>query len=158
MKTLNNTDDMKKSSIAPMLHGFIIYIVLTAAVCLALSACSNSGQQSDLWENAIYTQDTELGSGAKTIAVEVKAEEKAVTFKINTDKKTVGDALSEHKLISGEKSAYGLYVKFVNGIEADYNKTKSFWAFSKNGESMMTGVDGEEITDGSHYEFVYTKQ
>ena len=88
----------------------------------------------------------------------VKAEEKVVTFKINTDKKTVGDALSEHKLISGEKSAYGLYVKFVNGIEADYNKTKSFWAFSKNGESMMTGVDGEEITDGSHYEFVYTKQ
>ena len=90
--------------------GFIIYIVLAAVICLGLSACSNSGQQSDLWENAIYTQDTELGSGAKTITVEVKAEEKSVTFKINTDKKTVGEALLEHNLISGDKSAYGLYV------------------------------------------------
>ena len=63
----------------------------------------------------------------------------------------------ENELVSGEQGAYGLYVKFINGIEADYDKDKSFWAFTKDGEQLLTGVDGEEISDGAHYELVYTK-
>ena len=35
--------------------------------------------------------------------------------------------------------------------------TPSIVAFTKNGEMMMTGVDGTAITDGEHYELVYTK-
>jgi len=137
---------------------FVLCTLLIIVVCANLSACGNSRTENDLWDNATYNEDTELGNGAKTLFVEVEAEDKSITFKINTDKKTVGEALLEHDLISGDEGAYGLYVKIVNGIEADYNKTKSFWAFCKNGESLMTGVDGEEISDGNHYEFVYTKQ
>ena len=102
-------------------------------------------------------EDTELGDGEKTIMVEVVAEDKSVTFTIHSDKSTLGEVLLEHTLIEGENGAYGLYVKKVNGILADYGKNKCYWGLYKNGESLMSGVDGVEISDGEHYEIVYTK-
>ena len=92
-----------------------------------------------------------------TVEVEVRVEDKSVTFTISTDGATLGDALLEHGLIEGESGAYGLYVKRVNGILADYDVDASYWSFYKGGEYLMTGVDGEYITDGAHYEIVYTK-
>ena len=78
-------------------------------------------------------------------------------FDIESDKETVGEALKEHELISGEEGAYGIYIKSVNGITADYNVDKSYWAFEKGGEQMMTGVDDAKISDGDRYALVYTK-
>lgn len=135
----------------------IASVVLVVLLCLGVSACSKTETNIDLWKNATYTEDTELGKGAKTVLVEVAAEDKSVTFTINSDKSILGDALAEHKLIEGEKGAYGLYVKKVNGIEADYDKNKAYWGINKNGEGLMTGVDGVKFKDGEHYEFVYTK-
>lgn len=135
----------------------IVSVVLVVLLCLGVSACSKTETNVDLWKNATYTEDTELGDGAKTVLIEVAAEDKSVTFTINSDKSILGDALAEHKLIEGEKGAYGLYVKKVNGIEADYDKNKAYWGINKNGEGLMTGVDGVKFKDGEHYEFVYTK-
>ena len=115
---------------------------------------SQAENQNDIWTNALYQNDTEIGEGAKTVQVEVKAGEKSVTFTIHTDKETLGDALLEHNLIAGEEGAFGLYVKLVNGIEADYDKDGTYWAFYKNGEMMMVGVDGAVIADGEHYELI----
>ena len=131
---------------------FLIVIVL----CLSLWACGQTNN-TDVWSEAIYTEDTELGEGEKTVMVEVIAEDKSVTFTIRSDKDILGDALAEHGLIEGEQGAYGLYVKKVNGITADYDINQTYWGFNKNGESMMTGVDGEEFKDGEHYELIYTK-
>lgn len=128
-------------------------ISLLLLVCIALTAC-NTVSAEGLWENATYRRDTELGTGAKTVLVEVKAGEDSVTFTIHTDKEMLGDALLEHNLIAGEEGAYGLYVKLVNGIEADYDKDGSYWGFYKNGEMMLVGVDGAVIADGEHYELV----
>ena len=72
-------------------------------------------------------------------------------------KETVGEALEEHGLVSGEEGPYGLYIKKVNGITADYDIDQSYWSFNKNGEYMMTGADKTEIENGAHYELVYTK-
>lgn len=110
-----------------------------------------------LWKDATVTEDTTYGEGAVTIQVEVKAEDKSVTLTIKTDKETLGDALTEHNLVDGEKSDYGLYVKQVIGMTADYDVDQSYWSFYKNGEMMMTGVDGENISDGAHYEIIYAK-
>ena len=115
---------------------------------------SQAENQNGIWTNALYQNDTEIGEGAKTVQVEVKAGDKSVTFTVHTDKETLGDALLEHNLIAGEEGAYGLYVKLVNGIEADYDKDGTYWAFYKNGEMMMVGVDGAVITDGEHYELI----
>jgi hypothetical protein len=110
-----------------------------------------------LWKNATYLKDTELGTGSKTIYVEVKVDDKSVTFTIHTDKTILGDALLDHGLIAGENGMYGLYVKTVNGMLADYDVDASYWSFYKGGEMMMTGVDGESISGGEHYEIIYAK-
>lgn len=136
---------------------FVSTLLLIAIMCMSLCACGDQTYEKGLWENATYTENAEFGNGSKTVLVEVKAEDRSVTFKINTDKETLGEALVEHNLISGENGAYGLYVKVVNGIAADYNINQTYWALTKNGESVQSGVDGVGILDGEHYELLYTK-
>jgi len=133
-------------------------IVLAVLLVSALCACTNTETVSDLWDNAVYTADTEFGSGEKTVVVTLTVNENSVKFTLKTDKDTLGDALTEHKLIDGEKGAYGLYVKKVNGITADYDVDKSYWSFTKEGEYMNTGVDGVKIKDGEKYEITYIKE
>lgn len=128
----------------------IIFIVVIFSLCLTVCTGKNTDNVS-IWDNATYKEDVILGNGSKTVEVEVKAEDKSVTITLKTDKKTLGEALTEHKLVSGENSAYGLYIKFVNGMEADYSKTKSYWSFYKNGEGVNHGVDSEKIESGTHY-------
>ena len=64
--------------------------------------------------------------------------------------------LEENGLVSGDESEYGLYVKSVNGIAADYDADGYYWALSKTGEYLMTGVDDTLIADGEQYELVRT--
>lgn len=136
----------------------IISIAISVLMIVCLVSCANnSTDKTGLWENAKYVSDEEFGEGKITVQVEVKAEEQSVTFTVNTDEKYLGDALVGHELIDGEEGQYGLYVKSVNGIVADYDVDQSYWAFYKNGEYMMTGIDTTEIADGEHYELVYTK-
>ncbi len=135
----------------------VIYAVLAMALCLSLTACGGKTEKADLWANATYTEDAEIGTGAKTVEVQVVAEDKSVTLTVHTDQKTLESALTEHGLISGEQGAYGLYVKVVNGITADYDMDQSYWGLNKNGSSLQTGVSGAEISGGEHFELVYTK-
>ena len=135
------------------LNTFLLLLALT----LCLVSCGGSTDTDMLWESAMYTEDTELGEGEKTVVVEVKVKEYSVTFTLNTDKAILGDALIEHALIDGEEGQFGLYIKKVNGITADYDADQSYWAFYQNGEYMMTGVDTTEIFGGEHYQLVYTK-
>ena len=118
---------------------------------------SGASEATGLWANATYLEDTTFGEGAKTVTVKVIVEDKIVVFTIKSDAEMLGDALLAHGLIAGEESAYGLYVKVVNGITADYDVDQSYWGFSKGGEYMMTGVDGTPFADGEVYELTYTK-
>ena len=135
----------------------ILSLVLALVLALSLFSCFAPKNLGALWENATYTADKTLGKGEKTLYVEVIAGETAITFTIKTDKDTVGAALAEHDLIAGEESAYGLYVKTVNDILADYDIDGSYWGFYKNGEMMMSGVDTTEFTSGDHFELKYEK-
>lgn len=134
----------------------MISLFLAVLLLTALTACRQKSK-GGLWDTAVYQQDQTFGSGSTTIEVEVQAEEKSVTFTLRTDKETVGEALLEHGLIAGEKSEYGLYVKTVNGMLADYDVDQSYWAFCQNGEYLMTGVDSTAVSEGTHFELVYTK-
>ena len=131
-------------------------IALALAFILCLAAC-NKVDSTGVWENATYLNDMTFGNGAKTINVEVKAADQSVTFTIKTDKNTVGEALLEHGLIAGEEGQYGLYVKVVNGITADFDVDQSYWAFYINNEYAMSGVDTTAITEGETYQLVYSK-
>ena len=78
-------------------------------------------------------------------------------FEIHTDKTVVGEALLELGLIEGEEGAYGLYVKKVNGITADYEVDGTYWAFYEGDNYAMTGVDLTEIKAGATYAFKVSK-
>lgn len=78
-------------------------------------------------------------------------------FEIHTDQETVGDALLEQNLIEGEDGEYGLYVKTVNGITADYDTDGTYWAFYINEEYAMSGVDSTKVEDGASYMFKVEK-
>lgn len=114
------------------------------------------------WMLILTTALLLAGCGKKT---EAPAEEKSFTFvvtdeegtetefSITTSCATVGEALEAEKLIEGEQGDYGLYVKTVNGITADFEETGTYWAFYIDGEYALTSVDQTEITDGAVYMF-----
>ena len=132
-----------------------VSIILALVLTVALVGCG--APKADVWDDALYLEDTALGNGTKTVTVEVKALDKQVTFTVKTDKNTVGEALMDQGLIEGEQGAYGLYIKKVNGITADYDIDQSYWAFYVNGEYAMSGVDSTEIDESAVYQLEYTK-
>ena len=135
----------------------VVSVALVLSFVLCLVSCNEKIDAEGLWENATYRSDKEFGKGEKTVEVEVKVEEQSVTFTINTDADTLGAALLEHELIAGEEGQFGIYVKSVNGIVADYDVDKSYWGFYQNGEYLMSGVDTTAIVGGEHFEIVYSK-
>ena len=97
---------------------------------------------------------TVLGEGARIFSFGVRDKEgKETWFEIHTDQETVGGALLELEMIEGEEGPFGLYVKSVNGITADYDKDKVYWAFYVNDAYAASGVDLTEIKEGDVYSF-----
>lgn len=132
-------------------------LLFLASVIIALSfvltACDDNTKPVE--KDVIETADvTKLGEGEKKFIFSViTADGEESVFEISTDKETVGDALSEHKLIDGEEGQYGLYVKTVNSVTYDFNKGGKYWAFYINGEYATSGVDKTAITEGDTYMF-----
>ena len=137
-------------------RAFIAVISLLLILCFA-SCGAKQIDAEGLWADATYLKDTELGKGAKTLVCEVAVEDKKVTFTVHTDKDTVGAALIEHGVIAGDEGPYGLYIKQVNGITADFDVDQSYWSFYINGEYAMTGADMTEIKEDAVYRFEYAK-
>lgn len=130
----------------------LICIVLTVVMALFTISCSDKNKESPkILENV---EATALGSGSAKFTFTVTDKEgNSAVFEISTDKEIVGDALLELNLISGDEGPYGLYVKTVNGITADYDKDGTYWAFYINGEYAMTGVDSTPIKGNESYSF-----
>ncbi len=148
---------MRMTSIKRTLS-LLLLIVLIAATALTNSGCKDKNTTSEPTSSQSQIAVKELGEGKTQFNFEVTDKDgNTQKFLINTDKTVVGDALQELNLISGDESEYGLYVKEVNGIVADYDLDKTYWAFYVNGEMAATGVDSTEITNGATYAFVVSK-
>jgi len=102
----------------------------------------------------LFMPEGETGAKQITLTV-VQADGQTQTFAIRTDQAYLRGALEEQKLIAGEESDYGLYVKTVNGTTADEGK-QEWWCFTQNGETLMTGVDATPIVDGDCFEATLT--
>ena len=142
----------------------ILCMMLIVAMALFTVGCKNekdakkSGQDVNVTEQGKDSAVTELGQGAVSFDFSVVDKDGNETkFVIHTDKETVGDALLENDLIAGEESEYGLYVKKVNGIVADYDVNQTYWAFYVNGEYAMSGVNSTKIEAGAEYSFRVSK-
>ena len=147
-----------KQTNAKKLLSFILCMVLIAAMALIARGCTaNKNDPADTTEQP-KVEATKLGEGQTTFNFTVVDKDGGETkFEIKTDKTLVGEALQELNLIEGEPGAYGLYVKKVNGISADYDVDKTYWAFYVNGEYAVSGVDTTTIEAGATYTFKVEK-
>ena len=133
----------------------LLSILLAAVMLLSFAACTKNETSTDVQITAgDNVAITEVGEGETSFEFSVvDADGNTKYYNVSTDKKTVGEALLDANLISGENGAYGLYVKTVSGITYDYDKDGKYWAFYANGEMSPTGVDMTDITEGTAYAF-----
>ena len=157
---------MRKQAISKQVLSFVSVLVLIAATALTMTACDGGKEtpatttQAATTTTTVVTKPTatKLGVGLTTFTFQVVDKDGNQTdFEISTDESTVGEALLNLSLIDGEQGAYGLYVKSVNGITADYDVDGTYWAFYINGEYAMSGVDTTTVTDGATYQFKVEK-
>lgn len=135
----------------------VLLVVLIAAMALFAVGCSenkNTGATESPVATTALNAVTILGEGNKAFDFTVTDfDGKETAFRINTDKETVGEALMELGLLEGDEGPYGLYVKTVNGITADFDKDGKYWAFYIDGEYATSGVDTTKIEEGKSYAF-----
>ena len=143
----------------------LLCFMLIVAMACTVAGCSNnknnvSNENSmEIGTNAETEKEyTVLGEGkTKIFFTVVDQDGNETNFEIHTDKDMVGDALMEHELIEGEAGDYGLYVKTVNGITADYDKDRTYWSFYVNGQYASSGVDTTPVKEGESYSFKVEK-
>lgn len=138
----------------------LLSAALAAIMVFSFAACSKTNEKNSvssespvsdntavsLWDSAVYTEDTEIGEGEKTVALTVSAEDKSIVITIKTDAENLGEALRETGVAEGEESEYGLYIKTVNGMFADYELSGAYWSFYQGGEYSAVGVDGARLS------------
>ena len=146
---------MKRNSLRKWLS-VIGSIVLIAALALTTTGCGSKETATPGAQSA--GEATVMGEGATVFQFSVvDLEGNETKFEIHTDKTTVGEALLELGLIEGDMGDYGLYVKKVNGITAEYEVDGTYWAFYIGDDYGMTGVDMTDIEPGATYAFKVSK-
>lgn len=142
------------------LVSWLLCTMLIVAMALTTVGCGTDGQ------NGGNPANTEQSSGEVTVLGEGKTvfdftvvdkDGNETVFEIHTDKEMVGEALLELNLIAGDAGEYGLYVKQVNGITADYDVDQTYWAFYVNDAYATAGVDATAVEAGAKYAFKVEK-
>lgn len=154
-----------------------LLIAILCALSLTLTGCKDNGASSGtqstvtsttqgssdespagngVWDSAKYTEDTELGEGSLAVKIEVTADNRTVALTVKTDETNLEKILVANSLVEGDESEFGLYIKSVNGIRADYDLDHAYWAIQKDGAPTPTGANGITIADGETYALVYT--
>lgn len=122
-----------------------LVIALIAAVVVLIAAL------------AIYSATRpDASSGVKNITVQVvHGDGSTKDFKLDTEREFLGQALADSAFVEGSQTQYGLYILTADGEMVDEAK-QEWWMVSKDGESLMVGVDSQPIADGEHYELTFT--
>lgn len=127
----------------------VICIMLIAAMAFTVTSCA--GTRSDnVGTEFSFTFEMTEGEAEYT-----KKEDG--TFHVKTNEETVGDALYSLGLIDGDEGDYGLYIKSVNGITADYNVDATYWALYIDNAYALSGASDTPIEEGKCYTFKIEK-
>ena len=138
---------MKNKKILTKILALALIVLMT--VC-SLAACGQADTNSDV--NSV------ANSEVKTVTITVKvvaADKSEKTFTIETNKKNLGDALLQEGLVTEDEHKAGYYT-YIDGVRADYTADKSWWCFTKGGETVMVGANDLEISDGDVFEITNT--
>lgn len=135
----------------------LICISLVTGIVFVSTACDSNTLNNDDESSTEYIAEmlSEIGTGEKSFVLNVVyLDGTSDNVIIHTDKTTVGEALSQLNIIDGEQGAYGLYVKSVNGVTADYNTDGTYWAFYVNGNYSSKGCELTDIQENTKYSFI----
>lgn len=128
-----------------------IALLLALVLMLGLCACGRKAAPGEAGAPVVNDGDV-IGEGKNSFTLEiVDGDGNKITATIKCDDTVVGDALQAYGIIAGEEAEYGLYIKSVNGITADYDVDGTYWSFYVNGDYAATGVDMTEIENGATY-------
>ena len=146
-------------------------LLLVAILTLSIAACDNDAAPTPQPESgttqteqapqespeSISDEPQEIGTGETMFLFSVTDDAgEELLWNVHTDQATVGAALLEVGLISGDESEWGLMVSHVNGLRADFMEDDAWWAFLVDGEMSMVGVDSTDVEAGVTYAFVFT--
>ena len=146
----------------------LIAALLAAVLCFA--SCGKTDEPTDAAnpsglleiccqrEMLLLSESAAEQEKAVNVTVIVKDKDgKATEFKIETKKTNLADALLEKALVTGDETEYGLYIKTVNGIRADYTEDKAYWAIlDKDGNMLQTGASSTPVAEGDTFVLAYT--
>ncbi len=135
--------------------------LLISAIALILSTvfvfcgCTNNAgtETTPTTAEAVSTNPEDNGYEKSFVFEVVDKDGNKTQETIETNGKYVGEVLSNLGLIDGEQGDFGIYIKKVNGIVANYDIDGTYWAFYVDGTMSMTGADQVEIVDGATYSF-----
>ena len=148
----------RNKSFSSLLLCMMLIVAMAFTTACSKSDDNGGSQSSAAVQETASIERTVLGEGQMMFLFNVVDRDGNETgFEIHTDKSIVGEALLDLGLIAGEDGAYGLYIKTVNGITADYDADQTYWAFYINDEYAVSGVDMTEIEEGTAYSFKVEK-
>lgn len=144
---------MKKTKTLKRFLSRSLCIMLIAAIAPLTIGCDDNENSSSVSDSVNAAAEV-VGEGQTSFGFTVTHKDGSQKeFEVATDRKTVGEALVDAELISGDDGDYGLYVKAVDGETLDYNTDGYYWSFLIDGEYAQTGVDSTNIEDGKTYAF-----
>ena len=144
------------------LKSLLFCMMLIVAMAFTTVGCNTKKEsgnaESTTVQETVKNEVEVLGEGKTMFLFTVVDKDGNETnFEIHTDKEIVGEALLDLELIDGDDGEFGLYVKKVNGITADYDVDQTYWAFYVDGEYAMSGVDATTVEEGMTYAFKVEK-
>lgn len=149
---------MKTTKIISLLLALLLVCGIFAGCAGQNTSSPASGVNSSAVDSKV---DSAAGSTADSAAVKnitvtvVHKDGSSKDFSIAASGETLREALEQEKLVEGEESEYGLFVKTVDGETVD-DGNQEWWCLTKGGEQVNTGVDGVKIADGDKYELTLT--
>lgn len=147
----------------------LLLCLLSLSLCFSLVACkliepapadtaAPAGTEADTAPETNADGMLIRGTGAVSFYLTVTdIDETAKTYEIRTNETKLDKALTALGLVSGEESAYGLYIKVVDGITADYDVDQTYWSLLVNGEMSMVGASSVDVVAGLRVELKKTK-
>ena len=102
-----------------------------------------------------FGPETRTQEGLKNLSVTVvHGDGSRKQFSLATESETLGAALQEEGLVSGEQGPYGLYILTVDGETVDEGQ-QQWWCLTKGGQQHNQGADETVIADGESYELSF---
>lgn len=138
----------------------VFCVLFTAIFCLILSGCGETPSQGSNVTSSnvisstaptVYEDGATIGQGSVEFSLVVDNTEDERKFTILTDEETVGSALVECGIVSGEEGPYGLFIDTVNGKTVIFEEDQAYWAFYVNGEYATAGVSETPVEAGAEY-------